>query len=200
MKIVASNAGVEICGDGPTHQACEDLAVMRAIPNLVVLSPSDPVTTRLATEAIARYQGPVYMRLGRQIANVLHPADVSFQIGRMIRLREGDDLAVIATGHMVEQAMLAAEIARQARGIKARVLDCHTIKPIDVDAIVGCGPARPRVSSRSRTITRSEGWVPRSARSWRSTALCRVLRVGLQDRFASSGRDYRLIALPLRPG
>jgi transketolase len=189
VKIVASNAGVEICGDGPTHQACEDLAIMRAIPNLVVLSPSDPVTTRLATEAIAEYQGPVYMRLGRQDATVLHPTDVPFQIGRMIRLREGDDLAVIATGNMVEQAMLAAEIL-SAKGVKARVLDCHTIKPIDVDEIVSAARQTSGiVTAEDHNTTGGLG-----------AAVCevvaehcptRVLRVGLQDCFASSGRDYR---------
>lgn len=96
VKIVATNAGVEICGDGPTHQACEDLAVMRAMPNLIVLSPSDPITTRLATEAIAAYNGPVYMRLGRQDAKVLHNENVEFALGKTIRLREDGDLSIIA--------------------------------------------------------------------------------------------------------
>ena len=191
MKIVASNAGVEICGDGPTHQACEDLAIMRVIPNLVVLSPSDPITTRLATQAIASYKGPVYMRLGRQTANVLHRPDVAFEIGRMIRLREGSDLAVIATGHMVEQALLAADLLA-AKGLRIRVLDCHTIKPIDVAEIVSAARETSGiVTVEDHNIVGGLG-----------AAVCevvaehcptRVLRVGLQDRFASSGRDYRLL-------
>ncbi len=191
VKIVACNAGVEICGDGPTHQACEDLAVMRSIPNLMVLSPSDPVTTRLATVAIARYQGPVYMRLGRQTANVLHRPDVPFQLGRMIRLRDGDDLTVIATGHMVEQAMLAAEVLG-TRGIKVRVLDCHTIKPIDVAEIVSAARETSGIVTAEdhNTIGGLGAAVCEVVAEHSPT---RVLRVGLQDRFASSGRDYRLL-------
>jgi transketolase len=189
VKVVASNAGVEVCGDGPTHQACEDLAVMRAIPNLLVLSPSDPVTTKLATEAIAAHVGPVYMRLGRQDAAVLHAEDVRFTLGRMIRLREGGDVTLIATGNMVEQSMLAAE-AMAKDGIECRVVDCHTIKPIDREEIVSAARETGGiVTAEDHSVFGGLG-----------SAVCevvseshptRVLRVGLQDRFASSGRDYR---------
>ena len=86
VKIVATNAGVEIAGDGPSHQGVEDLSIMRTMANLTVLAPSDPVTTRLATLAMAEYEGPVYMRLGRQVAKVIHPEAVDFRIGKMIRL------------------------------------------------------------------------------------------------------------------
>ncbi|MCP5113530.1 MAG: transketolase family protein, partial [bacterium] len=189
VKIVATNAGVEICGDGPSHQGCEDLAIMRAMPNLTVLSPSDPVTTRLATLAIAGRQGPFYMRLGRQKATVLHPESVNFEIGRMLPLREGSDVTIIATGHMVKQALLAAgELA--GRGTEARVLDCHTIKPIDRDAIVAAARETGRiVTVEDHYITGGLG-----------SAVCEVVaeehpvpvtRIGLRDRFASSGRDYR---------
>ena len=130
VKIVATNAGVENYGDGVTHQAVEDLAIMRAIANMVVLSPSDPVTTRLATLAAAQYQGPVYMRLGRNPNNVLYDEQVKFEIGKMIELRPGSDVALIGTGRCVEQALIAAETLAR-KGIQARVLDCHTIKPID---------------------------------------------------------------------
>ena len=189
VKIVATNAGVEICGDGPTHQACEDLAVMRAIPTLMVLSPSAPVSTKLATEAIAAYVGPVYMRLGRQDAAVLHKEDIKFELGKMIRLREGRDVTLIATGHMVEQAILAADELAGA-GIECRVLDCHTIKPIDRDAIISAArETRGIVTAEDHNIIGGLG-----------SAVCevvseshpmRVSRMGLQDRFASSGRDYR---------
>jgi transketolase len=188
VKIVATNAGIEICGDGPTHQACEDLAVMRVMPNLLVLSPSDPVTTRKATEAIAAYVGPVYMRLGRQDATVLHPENVPFQLGKMLRLRDGRDVTLIATGNMVEQALLAANTLA-GRGIQARVLDCHTIKPIDVEAILDAArETKGIVTAEDHSVIGGLG-----------SAVCevvagevptRVLRVGLEDRFASSGRDY----------
>ena len=135
VKIVATNAGVEICGDGVTHQGVEDLAVTRAIANMVVLAPSDPVMTRKATLAIADYDGPVYMRLGRQVAQVLYDESAEFVLGKMIRLREGEDVALIACGNMVAQALRAAdELARL--GIQARVLDCPTIKPIDREEIL----------------------------------------------------------------
>lgn len=189
VKIVATNAGVEIAGDGVTHQAVEDLAIMRAIANLVVLAPSDPVTTRKATLAIADYCGPVYMRLGRQVAAVLHEENVPFEIGKAIRLREGEDLTIIACGNMVEQAVIAAEnLARE--NIQARVLDCHTVKPIDREEILlAAEQTRAIVTAEDHSIVGGLG-----------AAVCEVLaeahpvpvrRVGLRDRFASSGRDFR---------
>lgn len=189
VKIVATNAGVEIAGDGATHQAIEDLAIMRAIPNLTVLSPSDPVTTRLAVEAIAAMDGPVYMRLGRQPAAVIHPEDADFRIGRMMPLRDGRDITIIATGHMVEQALIAAR-ELSAEGIEARVLDCHTIKPIDAEAIV-------RAASETGAIVTAED---HNVIGGLGSAVCEVVaercpvvvrRVGLGDIFPSSGRGYR---------
>ncbi|MPY87495.1 MAG: transketolase family protein [Luteitalea sp.] len=191
VKVVATNAGVEIAGDGPSHQAVEDLAIMRSMANLIVLSPSDPITTRLATHAIAHYVGPVYMRLGRQVAQVLHPEDVPFEIGRMIRLRDGGDVTIIATGNMVEQALIAAEELSRS-GVEARVLDCHTIKPIDRDAIVqaahetGC-----LVTAEDHSIYGGLGGAVAEVVSEACPVV--VHRVGLADRFASSGRDYKAL-------
>jgi len=191
VKIVATNAGVEICGDGPTHQACEDIAVMRAMPNLIVLSTSDPVTTKKATEAIAALQGPVYMRLGRQDAVVLHPEDLDFQIGKMLSLRRGDDITLIATGNMVEQALLAAETLALA-GVEARVLDCHTVKPIDRDAIQAAAQETAGiVTAEDHNVYGGLGSAVCEVVS--ETFPCPVYRVGLRDRFASSGRDYRAL-------
>jgi len=191
VKIVATNAGVEICGDGPTHQACEDFAVMRAMPNLIVLSTSDPVTTKRATEAIAALDGPVYMRLGRQDATVLHSEDVDFQIGRMLKLRDGDDITLIATGNMVEQALLAAETLARA-GVTARVLDCHTIKPIDRATIQEAARETAGiVTAEDHNIYGGLGSAVCEVVA--ETFPCPVYRVGLQDRFASSGRDYRAL-------
>jgi transketolase len=189
VKIVATNAGVEICGDGVTHQGVEDLATMRAIPNMMVVSPADPVTTRKATEAIAAHVGPVYMRLGRQEAAVIHDGDVEFSLASMIRLRDGDDVTLIATGHMVEQALLAAD-ALAGRGVEARVLDCHTIKPIDEEAIVSAAQETAGiVTAEDHSIVGGLG----SAVAEVTAATCPtvVRRVGLQDTFASSGRDRR---------
>ena len=191
VKIVVTNAGVEICGDGVTHQAAEDLAVMRSLPNLTILSPSDPVTTREATLAIAEHIGPVYMRLGRQDAQVIHSKDVEFEIGKMIRIREGSDITLIATGHMVEQALLAADMLA-AGGIQALVLDCHTIKPIDTGAIVAAAKETAGiVTVEDHSIIGGLG-----------SAVCEVVssefptlvkRVGVADRFCSSGRDFKAL-------
>jgi transketolase len=193
VKIVATNAGVEIAGDGVTHQGVEDIAIMRAIPNLTVLSPSDPVTTRLATLAIAKSDGPVYMRLGRQPAAVLHAEDVDFEIGRMIELRPGRDVSIIATGNMVREAV-EASAALAAEGISARVLDCHTIKPIDIEAIVRAArETRAIITAEDHNIVGGLGGAVSEVVSERHP--CRVYRVGLRDIFASSGRDSgRLLA------
>ena len=189
VKIVATNAGVEIAGDGVTHQGVEDLAILRSIPNMMVVSPSDPVTTRKAVYAVADHLGPVYMRLGRQTANVIHAEEVDFQLGKMIRLREGRDLTIIGTGNMVEAALKAAD-ALSARGIAARVLDCHTVKPIDTNAI------RAAAAETGGIVTAEDHNVIGGLGS----AVCevvadccpvRVKRVGLRDVFASSGRDYQ---------
>lgn len=189
VKIVANNAGVEICGDGVTHQAVEDLAVMRSIANMMVVSPSDPVTTRKAVHAIAAHRGPVFMRLGRQPATYLHADEVPFELGRMILMRPGNDLSIIATGHMVGEALCAAdELASD--GIKARVLDCHTIKPIDRKAIIAAATETAGIITvEDHNIIGGLG----SAVAEVVTEHCptRVFRVGLKDRFASSGRDYR---------
>ena len=189
VKIVATNAGVEIAGDGVTHQAVEDLAITRSMANLTVLSPSDPVITRKATLAIAEYVGPVYMRLGRQVATAIHSESVPFQIGKMIRLRDGNGLAIIATGNMVERALLAAKSLAKD-GIQARGLDCHTIKPIDIEEI------RLAAEQTGGIVTAED----HSVIGGLGGAVCEVVadacptivkRVGLRDRFASSGRDYK---------
>ncbi|MFZ5831525.1 MAG: transketolase family protein [Planctomycetota bacterium] len=196
VKIVPTNAGVEICGDGVTHQAIEDLAVMRAIPNMTVVSPSDPVVTRKAVFAIADYVGPVYMRLGRQDAAVVHGEDVEFILGRMIRLREGRHLAIIATGHMVAQAVLAAE-RLAGEGIESRVLDCHTIKPIDQEAIVAAAEETGGILT-----VEDHNVIGGLGSAVCEVAACRrpthVRRIGLDDRFASSGRDYRKLLAHFR--
>ena len=189
VKVVGTNAGVEIAGDGVTHQGVEDLAIMRAIPNLVVLAPSDPVTTRKATLAMGAYYGPVYMRLGRQTRVVLHSEDVDFQFGKMIPMRDGGDVTVIACGNMVEQALIAADNLARDR-IAARVLDCHTIKPIDQEAILRAAEETAGiVTAEDHTIVGGLGGAVCEVLA--ETTPAPVRRVGLRDRFASSGRDYR---------
>lgn len=189
VKIVATNAGVEIAGDGVTHQAIEDLSIMRTIPNMTVISPSDPVTTKKATEAIAQMYGPVYMRLGRQTSSVLHDDDADFEIGKMMRVRDGNDITIIATGNMVEQAIIASDYLKK-KGIAARVYDCHTIKPIDADEIIRAAKeTNGIVTAEDHNIVGGLGSAVSEVISDSHPVL--VKRVGLNDTFASSGRDYK---------
>ncbi|MDO8685234.1 MAG: transketolase family protein [Clostridiales bacterium] len=189
VKVVASNAGVEIAGDGVTHQAIEDMAIMRVIPNMTVLSPSDPVITKKVIEAIADYIGPVYMRLGRQTSNVIHSEDTEFRLGKMIRLREGRDITIIATGNMVEQALIAAD-SLVLEGIHVRVLDCHTIKPIDEEEIIlAAKETAGIVTAEDHNIIGGLGGAVCEVTAGKYPAV--VKRIGLNDIFACSGRDYR---------
>lgn len=135
VKIGATHAGLTVGEDGASHQAIEDLALMRSIPNMTVISPADAVSTKALVKAAAQMQGPVYLRLGRLDVPVVYPEDATFEIGKGIQIREGTDITLIATGFMLEQALLAADALKE-QGISARVLDIHTIKPIDSAIII----------------------------------------------------------------
>jgi transketolase len=135
VKIVSVGGGFTYGALGVTHHATEDLAIMRALPEMTVIAPGDPVEAALATQAIASYPGPCYLRLGKAGDPVVHPSTPAFQIGRAIMLRNGHDLTLISTGGMLDSAMKAAdELGKQ--GITTRVLSMHTVKPIDAEAII----------------------------------------------------------------
>lgn len=134
VKICASHAGLTLGEDGATHQILEDLGLMKMLPGMTVINPCDYNQTKQATIAIADYHGPVYLRFGRpKIANFTH--DLPFIIGKAILLNEGTDVTIIATGHLVWEALVAAE-ALEAEGISAEVINIHTIKPLDEEAII----------------------------------------------------------------
>ena len=137
VKVIGTHAGVTVGKDGATHQCLEDLAIMRSIPGMVVLSPCDANETRLMTKAMAEYNGPCFMRLGRldveQCTNLL--PNYEFRWGKASRLHEGSDVTIIATGLMVQEALKARELLAQ-EGISAAVLDMHTIKPLDEEAVL----------------------------------------------------------------
>lgn len=135
VKIAATHAGLQPGPDGATHQATEDIALMRALPGMTVVVPADAVETRKAVFAAAEWDGPVYLRLGRGPWPVLFEENYLFTIGRAVRLREGDDITLIACGIMVSLALQAAEMLSQ-QGIQACVLNMSTLKPIDEEAIV----------------------------------------------------------------
>ena len=135
VKIASSHAGITLGEDGATHQTMEDIALMRALPGMVVLNPCDYNQTLQATIAAAKYEGPVYLRFGRpSVPNFTDP-DEPFVIGKAIVMNEGSDVTLIATGHTVWEALQAAE-ALEAEGIKAEVIDIASIKPLDEEAIV----------------------------------------------------------------
>ena len=137
VKVVGSHGGVSVGEDGATHQCIEDFALMRAIPNMMVLCPCDGHEMRLATEALLNYEGPAYVRLQRSATEVFTDeiADYKFELGKGVTLTEGNDVAIIANGLMVSLAVKAAEQLK-AEGINARVINIHTIKPIDEELVV----------------------------------------------------------------
>lgn len=135
VKICASHAGLTLGEDGATHQILEDIGLMKMLPGMTVINPCDYNQTKAATIAIAEHQGPVYLRFGRPKVANFTPADQKFEIGKAIQLQEGNDVTIVATGHLVWEALEAAETLA-ANGIKADVINIHTIKPLDKEAIL----------------------------------------------------------------
>ncbi len=135
VKIAASHAGLTLGEDGATHQILEDLGLMKMLPGMVVINPCDYNQTKAATLAVADYVGPVYLRFGRPTVPNFTPADQKFEIGKAILLNEGKDVSIFATGHMVWEAILAGEILTE-KGIEAEIINIHTIKPLDEEAIL----------------------------------------------------------------
>lgn len=135
VKIASSHAGVTLGEDGATHQTMEDIALMRALPGMVVINPCDYNQTKAATLAAAGYSGPVYLRFGRPAVPNFTPEDQVFEIGKAICMNEGTDVTIFATGHMVWEAIQAGELL-EAEGISAEIIDIATIKPLDVEAVV----------------------------------------------------------------
>ena len=135
VKIGATHAGITVGEDGASHQAIEDIALMRAIPNMTVISPADGVSTAALVKLAAQMKGPVYLRLGRLDVPVIYPQDASFTIGKGTTIKDGSDITLIATGLMLDMALTAANSLNEI-GISARVIDIHTIKPIDKELII----------------------------------------------------------------
>lgn len=135
VKICASHAGLTLGEDGATHQILEDIGMMKMLPNMVVINPCDYNQTRLATLAIEKHEGPVYLRFGRPKVPVFTPEDYPFVIGKAIMLNEGKDVSIFATGHLVWEAIEAGRILAE-KGIDAEIINIHTIKPLDVEAVI----------------------------------------------------------------
>lgn len=185
VKIAVSHGGLTAYDDGVTHQAIEDLGIMRTIPNMTVIQPSDVYSTRKAVLAAAELDGPVYLRFTRIGMPAIYDHDIDFQIGKAIWLREGDDVTIVAIGDMVCQALLAAD-ELEAEGIKAEVFDMHTIKPLDQTALLNSiTKTRAVITVEDHNIIGGLGSAV--AETLAETLPTPMRRIGLRDTFAESG-------------
>jgi transketolase len=191
VKIAGAHAGVSVGPDGATHQAIEDIAIMRVIPHMIVVVPCDAVQTRKATLAISEAWGPTYLRFGREKSAVITTGETPFEIGRAQTFREGSDVAIVACGILVYNALVAAD--RLARsGIECRVVNNHTVKPMDeaaiLDAARTCG-AVVTVEEHQRQA----GMGSRVAEILAENEPTPIEFVGVEDRFGQSGDPAELI-------
>lgn len=187
VKIGATHAGITVGEDGATHQCLEDLALMRTIPGMAVVNPADAVEARAAVEWAINYYGPVYLRFGRMAVPVVFDKDsYKFEFGKGVRLTDGRDITIFATGIMVAMALDAAETLKND-GISARVVNIHTIKPIDRDAIVAAAKETGAiVTAEEHNIIGGLGGAV--AEVVAETIPVPVLRVGTEDTFGRSGK------------
>lgn len=186
VKIGASHAGISVGEDGATHQCNEDFALMRSIPGMTVICPSDDVEARAAVRAAAEYEGPVYLRLGRMAVPVFNdPENYKFQWGKGVVMKEGNDVSIIATGVEVAEAMKAAELLA-ADGISAEVINIHTIKPIDRELITATAKKTGKVVAvEEHSVIGGLGSAV--CETLAETAPTPVLRIGVNDTFGESG-------------
>ena len=191
VKICVSHAGLTLGEDGATHQILEDLAMMRAMPEMTVINPCDFNQTKAATIAIADYDGPVYLRFGRPVVPVFSDADQKFEIGKAWMVNEGKDVSIFATGHLVWEAILAGEILEE-EGIDAEIINLHTIKPLDEKSILqSVSKTRCAVTAEEHQLNGGLG-----------DAVCQVLSrnlpspvemIGVNNSFGESGTPPQLM-------
>lgn len=191
VKIAATHAGLTVGEDGGSHQMLEDIALMRALPNMTVIVPADGVETKQAVKAAAEYEGPVYIRMGRPKVPVLFGDDYKFEIGKGVVLKEGSDVTLAATGIMVSKAVEAAELLA-AEGISAAVVNISTIKPLDAELIIA------QAQKTGAVVTCEEHNIYGGLGSAVAEVLvenCPVpmVRVGVEDKFGESGLPDELL-------
>lgn len=192
VKVVGSHAGISVGEDGATHQCCEDIALMRSIPGMVVLNPADHYEMQAAVKAAAAYVGPVYIRLGRLAVESVHNNDdYRFELGKGITLRDGKDITIIATGLLVQEAVKAAKSLEEA-GIDARVIDIHTIKPLDQELVLKAAKETGRiVVAEEHNII---GGLGEAVASYLSEVYpTPVTKIGVNDTFGHSGPAVNLL-------
>ena len=193
VRIVGTHGGISVGPDGPTHQAIEEITLMRALPNMTVVVPCDAIEAKKATIASASYKGPVYFRLGRSKVPVVTSENDDFEIGKAKILRNGGDVAIIACGHEVYEALVACDILKK-EGIEARLINLHTIKPIDSDVI------KTAARDTGAIVTAEEHTIIGGMGSACSEILAQefpvpIEFVGVKDRFGESGSPDKLFEI-----
>ncbi len=191
VKIGASHGGLSVGEDGASHQCCEDFALMRSIPGMVVICPADGVEAEAATKAAYEYEGPVYLRMGRLAVPVFHEEGFTFQIGKGETMRDGNDIAIIANGLMVYEALQAGEKLAEL-GINARIINMSTIKPLDEELVLKaakeCGKI---ITCEEHSVIGGLGEAVCSFLS--ETYPTPVKRIGVNDQFGFSGPAYEVL-------
>ena len=192
VKIGATHAGISVGEDGASHQCCEDIALMRAIPGMTIINPADDVETRAAVLAAAEYEGPVYMRFGRLAVPRIFDEDYKFEWGKAVVLNEGSDVTICATGLMVNEAIEAQKLLA-AEGISAEIINVHTIKPLDGETII------KSAAKTGAIVTAEEHSIIGGLGSAVAEAVCEsgkpvpVVRLGVNDKFGKSGPAVELL-------
>lgn len=189
--IGATHAGISVGEDGATHQCCEDIALMRTIPGMTIINPADETEAKKAVEAAFELDGPVYMRFGRLAVPVIFDDDYKFEVGKSVELKEGNDVTIIATGLMVAEALEAYELLKQD-GINARIINMHTIKPLDNESVIKAAKETGAI------VTAEEHSVIGGLGGAVSELLCEeypvpVLKLGVYDTFGHSGPAPKLL-------
>ena len=193
VKIGATHAGITVGEDGATHQCLEDIATMRTIPGMTIINPADATEARLAVEAALNFDGPVYLRFGRLAVPVMFDGDYKFEIGKGVQLADGTDVTIIATGIMVDMALKAKDMLA-SEGISARVINIHTIKPLDEEIVVKAAMETGAI------VTAEEHNVIGGLGGAVAETVCEkcpvpVVRVGVEDKFGHSGKVPALLEL-----
>jgi transketolase len=192
VKVCATHAGITVGEDGASHQSVEDISLMRSIPNMTVICPSDAVETEAAIKAITEYNGPCYVRLGRSGVNIINDTpEYKFEIGKGVELKIGTEATIIATGIMVDAALEAHEILKQ-EGINVRVINIHTIKPIDSEIITKAAKETGVIiTAEEHSIIGGLGSAVAEVTS--ENFPVPVIRVGIKDVFGESGKAEELL-------
>ena len=191
VKICATHAGITVGEDGATHQMIEDISLMRTLPNMTVISTSDDVQTKWAVKEIANIQGPVYLRLARLSTPIIYDENQKFSIGKAVQIGEGTDATLFATGVTVAEALKAQEMAKD-KGIQIRVVDVHTIKPLDEEMIIKCAKETKKlISIEDHNIIGGLGSAISEVLTQKYP--CKLTRLGISDTFGKSGKATELM-------